>query len=384
MTGTPPTEADLQRLITEEIPEGRTIEYKQKVGSQDADKKEFLADVTSLANTLGGALYVGIREKNGIPLEIMGLPPDQADAEIQRLENLLMTGVDPRIPGFHIDQVKTTQGVVLALSIPRSWAGPHMVTLKGTSRFFARNSNGKYQLDQPQIRELFVGSEARAERLRRFRLDRLAYIAGGESVLGRLAHGAIIVHLLPFQMLDVSVTSSSVDFDLAVKQRPRPINASTAGFRYNFDGAVSYDTGKTSYVQIFRSGALEAADSALLQLRKLTIPSTAFEEQTGLLVGEALKCQQASGVVPPVYVCLSLLNVRGYYFATREQNALIHLLERPIIDSSELLIPEITAASFDVDPYSLLRPAFDLVWSAAGFPRSQNYDQAGKWKPPQT
>jgi predicted HTH transcriptional regulator len=79
-------EADLQRLIDDGVPEGREIDYKLDltVGT-DEQKKEFLADVSSFANTVGGTLYIGIREENLLPVELVGLSVADQDLEIQRI-----------------------------------------------------------------------------------------------------------------------------------------------------------------------------------------------------------------------------------------------------------------------------------------------------------
>jgi len=62
------SQADLQNLIDNAVAEGRTIEYKQALpGGTDSEKKEFLADVSSFANTAGGDLLFGISEDKGVP-----------------------------------------------------------------------------------------------------------------------------------------------------------------------------------------------------------------------------------------------------------------------------------------------------------------------------
>ena len=51
----------LPALITNAVSEGRTIDYKRELpGNSDGDKKEFLADVSSFANTSGGDLVFGM------------------------------------------------------------------------------------------------------------------------------------------------------------------------------------------------------------------------------------------------------------------------------------------------------------------------------------
>ena len=56
-------EADLQYLVTSGISEGREIDFKRDLyGSTDADRKEFLNDVSSFANTAEGHLLRNMRQ----------------------------------------------------------------------------------------------------------------------------------------------------------------------------------------------------------------------------------------------------------------------------------------------------------------------------------
>jgi hypothetical protein len=52
---------DLQALVVEQAREGRSLELKQLVEGDDGAKREFLADVSSLANASGGDLVIGVR-----------------------------------------------------------------------------------------------------------------------------------------------------------------------------------------------------------------------------------------------------------------------------------------------------------------------------------
>ena len=93
-------QSDLQELIDNGMLEGKFLEYKEKLpGETDSDKKEFLADVSSFANTAGGHLIFGVREVDNVPNELCGVEVDNPDKEIQRLENMIRDGIDPRIPG---------------------------------------------------------------------------------------------------------------------------------------------------------------------------------------------------------------------------------------------------------------------------------------------
>ena len=57
------TADDIKSLITNSVRESKTLEYKQILpGGQDKDKKEFLADISSFANSSGGDIIYGIKE----------------------------------------------------------------------------------------------------------------------------------------------------------------------------------------------------------------------------------------------------------------------------------------------------------------------------------
>ena len=46
---------DIERLVANNVAEGRTLDFKEELpGSSDNDKKEFLFDVSALANAQGG------------------------------------------------------------------------------------------------------------------------------------------------------------------------------------------------------------------------------------------------------------------------------------------------------------------------------------------
>jgi len=91
------TEADIQEIKANGVPEGNDIEYKRELpGTSDEQKREFLADVSSFANTGGGDIIYGVAENQGVITEIAGLSSCDFDVEILRLENLMRDGVAPR------------------------------------------------------------------------------------------------------------------------------------------------------------------------------------------------------------------------------------------------------------------------------------------------
>jgi predicted HTH transcriptional regulator len=151
------TEGDLVALIENQVREGRTIDYKRELpGGNDASKKEFLADVSSFANTSGGDLIFGMEEVEALPTEIVGIQSGDLDRERQRLESMMASGLEPRIR-YEVKDVICEGGKrVLILRMDRSWSGPHRVVFQQSDRFWGRNSSGKYPLDVNELRAAFT------------------------------------------------------------------------------------------------------------------------------------------------------------------------------------------------------------------------------------
>jgi predicted HTH transcriptional regulator len=152
-------------LITEKVTEHKILEYKESLpDGSDGAKKEFLADVCSFANASGGDIIYGMRDEKapdgrptGIPESVTGLSDANLSAVCTRLEAMVRDGIAPRIPHVQARVVAIQdQGPIVLLRIARSWVKPHMVTYKGTSRFYSRHSTGKYQLDIQEIGQAFA------------------------------------------------------------------------------------------------------------------------------------------------------------------------------------------------------------------------------------
>ena len=116
---------DLEQLQSNAVLEGKTIEYKKQLPTNsDADRKEFLADISSFANASGGDLIFGITEENGSPKSINGVEIENVDEEIRKYENIIRDGIEPKIV-FATRAVNVSgKKFVFLFRINKSWTGP--------------------------------------------------------------------------------------------------------------------------------------------------------------------------------------------------------------------------------------------------------------------
>ncbi len=372
--------ADILALIDNAVPESRFLEYKRDLPDASREsKKEFTKDVSAFANEHGGVLIFGIEEDNGVPVQITGVPTASLDQDQTRLNQILADGIVPRIFGLDMFPVHLDDGrAVIVIRIPRSVHGPHMVVSGDDHRFYKRHATGKIRMDVMDLRIAFGLSGERAETIRAFRDTRVKEISRNE---GRLLPDlpAVLLQLIPMSAFEPGVRH---DLNRFASNPLLPIGAGGANPRFNFEGFLVVDSIQSdkarSYLQIFQNGIFESAvcdigGQSQDGLTKYLWPAS-FEGDVLKALPQYLKEMEAIGVQPPIYVFLSLIHVSGWQIVLDSYRRHQRSIEKNELRPSEALLE-----SFGVDVYDLLRPVYDDIWRAAGWQRSFNYDENGKW-----
>lgn len=383
------SQGHLRTLVDDDVAELRTIEYKRELpGSTSDDKKEFLADVSSLANANGGDLVYGVNEENGIPIEVPGFETDDIDAVILRLEASIRDGISPRIQGLTSQPVPLASGRhALVIRIPRSFSRPHVVTYRNHWKFFTRSSAGKHQMDIDEVRGAFLASEGVADKVRSFREERLRLIISDAAPVSLEGDARAVLHLVPLSAFDLPTPALDLDLQHSALRSGLLCPISWGGIlRHNFDGLISAAQRAggafNGYAQLFRSGAVEAADHEVFGIDNghPIIAHEYFEQSVIEATAKNLELQRQLGVTPPVLVMLSLTGVKGYRMLV---DALSRHHAQPV-DRDDLIVPETMIEDSWPDRSGverLLRPMFDAIWNACGFSGSPNFDDTGRWNP---
>jgi hypothetical protein len=378
------TVEDIQALVENNVLEGKTLEYKSELpGNASDDKKEFLADVSSLANTLGGELIYGVRENNGAVDSEIGLISIDADAEIARLENIIRDGVSPRIP-VEMHPIQWENKTVLVLRMRASLQAPHRVVFGGHDKFYRRNSNGKYPMDVGELKIAFLQSGEIVERIRRFREVRISDIQAGEAPLPVMSTDRFIgIHIIPLSAFNATQRlSPRVIEDVSSGREslftPFP-SVSNYSHQINLEGVVVYTPNQEQrswhYTQMYHDGKIEVYDSVKLTRaagsQSKTIAMHDLESSTLAYVNKMRKMLDKLGFNPPYYVFVSLIGVRGLS-VHMPQGAFESTVP---IRQNDLLLPEVLLEKSDDDLVQKLKPVFDMVWNAAGISESPNFTE---------
>ena len=373
---------DIEDLVSNNVLERRTLEYKSALpDNSDSQKKEFLADVSSFANTIGGDLVFGISEQGNVLSTNLGVTVTNIDAEIGRLNSMIRDGISPRIQPDIISIPVAADKALIIIRVRGSLEGPHRVVFKGHDRFYARNSNGKYPMDVLELRGAFAQSSNLVERIRSFRVNRIGDIKTGYAPVNLSDNGRFLaLHLIP---LSAFTSSHRIDSKSLLELKEGKYSSSlnplyTGGWshRINLDGALAYTTqdgGISTYSQIFRNGILEVVDTILVSLRSQEeeLPMYGIEKKVMDQVTDYMVLLDQLGFQPPIYAFLSLSGIKGYKVGRPDRNIYLH--PEPIA-VNEILLPEVVLDSFQTNIARAFRPVFDMIWNASGLSKSFNFN----------
>jgi len=379
-------EADFQALISASVEEKQVLEYKQLLlVSRDDDKKEFLTDVASFANSAGGDILFGIRTVGGVPVELSGIDLSNIDAEKQRIDNLISNGITPRLR-FELGVITLSNSkFLLIVRIPKSWTMPHAVILGGSWKFFFRTSSGKQQYDYSLLRRAFIQSESLRQNLKTFHFERLEKIENEELALS-VKQPFLILHLLPFESFE-SECNIDVSNLRSIHSQLSPFSASSYDYFYNFDGfrTQSVSPNYLEYVQVFIDGKLECLSTEISfeHSSHNYLAVSSVEDDLLRMMLQVIPFYKSKMVNPPLAILLSLVNVRNLEFGSsiRFSGADPKPIDRNSLIFSPLIIHDYSDLSEPEKIASRFKPFFDSLWNSFGFSRCLDFNTAGRWQP---
>ena len=376
------SEDDLQTLVQAGVPEGPRLEFKQETyGNSEKQKKEFLKDVSALANSQGGHLVLGVEESDGVATAITALGVTDADKELLRLEQLARAGLEPHVSGLKMKAIPIhSGGHVLLVRVPRSWNSPHRVKAQGDNRFYARHSTGVYQPDVQELKGMFNDAASALEHARSFRDERITEIQTNTDENRLAGGGRLILHVLPVAALS---GRTMVDLEQIKSMRTdfRTISQSSTMSAFNYYGYINQDSvdRNTGYTQVFRDGKIEATLSGLVDERDQSryINSVYLERSFFSIFPKYIDGLKALGVPPPLIVLLTIEGVRH----SRYKIGFQPWDDEPLIPEDVLRLPACMIENYgdETDYHRAVKPMFDTLWNAAGYPGCANFDDEGRW-----
>jgi len=381
-------EDDLKLIKNEpQFQETQSIEYKEFFENikQNDKKKEFIKDITAMANSFGGLLIYGVQENKGtgLPNAVDGQDSSKVGIEhanIDKLKNsiqeIILSNTEPVLKGVRIHPVPLATGnFVFIFDIPKSPSLPHRCKLD--NHFYYRYDTISRSMSVDEIRALMTNSESFRDKLEKFRNDRIGNIASGKTPIALNQGPKTVLHIFPAsainskETLDLQSLSTVLDEDTILVNKPNLIGLCQykpntgkyleEGLCAYYDYYAQYRSG---YTLVYYSGAIEVVESEYFSPygRQAGIRDKYFSNIVDKSV-TLLKLLHELETVGPYWIALSMLYI---------QNIQLFYPEYPTqpIRSRHLALESVAVESFDSNPGKALMPVFDKIWQAAGCPKA--------------
>lgn len=372
----------IQGLVDAGATESIHLDFKRDTyGNTDKDKKEFLKDVSSFANSLGGHLLIGIDEEDGAASVVTPLVGMDVDQELLRLENITRTGIEPNIVGLRMKRVQVEGGDVLVIHVPRSYNPPHRVIFKNSNRYHGRNSSGAYELSLEELRMLFGQQRTIEERAKTFVNERFLRVQANDGALPLpVEQGAMVMHMVPLPDF-----GSGRRHDISVLRDQQsafsPIGSSGYSWRINLDGFVVYRGGEVchGYTQVFRDGSVEATSASVFHGHEeiRIFPSLALPEKIIRSLSSYMKGMKAIDASPPILLQISFFGTSNLQMGVSSYR----FDPPPPHNREELHLPPTMIPDYkDDDNYEhVAAEQMDTLWNVFDFERCFYFDEDGRW-----
>lgn len=361
-------EQDFISLVGNGATESRDLEFKRDLpGSSDGDVKEFLADVSSLANAQGGDLVYGIEEMAGIANAVTGVKVGDVDGALLRLENIVRDGIEPRLM-VRMQWVPMASGVgMVVIRVPASLAAPHRIRFKNSGKFWNRNSRGKYEMDVHELRQAFTESEALPVRLRQLHDAAVSAAEGVDMPFIMDADPTAVLSLILLGFL-----RERRDLALTPESTILPVKASSGNWLPTLEGIlwhtpVTEGNRVRSYALTHRTGRIDAAwtfgGNRELQNNETTLLvwAKSFEEGVADMAINGAGRLQSYGMHGPWVVIVTVLGIKGAR-KVRWDSTLSRPAWRGRARLPELVLEHVTGAN--------LLPIYRAFWLLFGETRS--------------
>ncbi len=382
---------DMQSLVENSVCENKNLDYKRELHiDTDSDKKEFLADISSFANSNGGDIIFGIEEDDieKIPTKIVGIPYENDDILIRKLEDFIRQSIQPTILNIEYKVIELADNkCILIIRIPQSLIAPHRVEYKGHNKFFTRNNKGKYQMDVNELRLSFNSGLNLEKRIEDFKMNRYYEILSNKynKLINDLP--IFVMHYIPLSALN-DISHLSIN---DIKQAMTKTSSMALGYGYSkritLDGvAIDYKENERSSFAIYKNnGIIEKATTNFFKKEYVVTsihPNPVIDMINGYQIlnktisdfNEVKDYYTSVGINTPLIIACSILNAQGFTIPTRDFYDIFGKIDRDI-----LLIDNLYVENFNDETEIILKPIFDSIYNACGYEKCPAYDDENNY-----
>lgn len=375
---------DLNELVTNEVGESKTLEYKSELNMDtDSDRKEFLADISSFANSDGGDIIWGIKEDSStnLPIELSGIEIENEDRFLRKIESVVRDSISPRIPDINFRVLHISGNKYIFITrIERSYLSPHRVVFKGWDKFFARNSKGKYSMEVEELRTAFTLQQTIEAKINNYINETLMSISQNRHKELNENSPIFVLQYIPLSAFNLLNKYSMNEISrCANKDNSTFYGLYSAPQRITIDGVELFyknaDYNVSEKICHKTNGIVEMSTTSLFcpnytQQNKApaeTYNAVSSHDMLEYCINKTSRIKiyySELSVRTPIIISSAILNGAG--FSLPKGRGLQAGFYNSILDRDFLSLPTVFIEDFNKATTDLLKPLFDSIWNAFG------------------
>lgn len=367
------SEEYIQSLESKKELENEFLEYKRSLLEDNMDLAKV---ISAFANAKGGLIIFGMDDS----VKIVGLTGVDFDKEIQKIDSISRTKVDPPI-NVTCNPLKVQGKQLLVVKVPMGIEKPYC-TKKGENRkFYIRSNNQNTPMSMNEIRRLTVSGDNRSTT--KSLLDsRINRIIQGETPAKLYEGPLFVLHMIPMPLyleqstLDVSKMRDCGHLFPITHDGYTPYVNSDGVYTCNREGGIYGGNNPSySYAMFFKNGVIEAVDWTILNSNSALKENKFIPFEFGAVCIEAIDNYRQylveMNITNSLNIYITFLDCKGFRIhCTAPLYHALSVFSKTGLPTDRFTASVITETGLLWDTRKTMKPAFNEIWNASGFPNS--------------
>lgn len=143
------TISDISAIVTNQIPESVTLEYKSSNILAKPDASALCKIVTAFANSAGGQFVIGIESNAGKPVRLDG--GVVGSSRLDWIHKIINANTYPPVESIEVLELRETTGCYYIVSVPPSNSAPHQ---NNDNRYYKRRGTHSEPMEHYEIEDI--------------------------------------------------------------------------------------------------------------------------------------------------------------------------------------------------------------------------------------
>jgi hypothetical protein len=204
-------------------------------------------------------------------------------------------------------------------------------------------------------------------RINKYIEHRTTEIVNGNTPIKLEDESKLIIHVIPFNAFKFESHMPEINIDLNNPSEVKPLYVSSWNPVVNENGIIS-SLSDYGYVQLYKSGIIEAVDLSMLSYQPT--PIKALEKEILIGLERYQKILQETNLKGKLLISIKLTKAKNKVLSIGEG----YFINRKSLDNDNYSLTPVVLDDINDSLEQKMKSAFDHLWRLVGYPESKSYN----------